>query len=158
KQAEWMLECIRRRESTLRQVVEIIIKRQRMFFTEQKGALSPLRMADVAAEAGLHVSTVSRAVKGKYLQCDRGLFPLHAFFSQALQGEGGTVSADSVKERLRRMIAEENGKKPFSDRELAEKLAAEGIRISRRTVAKYREAMGLASANGRRKYAADDLE
>ena len=152
KQAEWALQCISRRESTLQQVAECIVRRQKVFFTEPHGQLTPLRMADVAEELDIHESTVSRAVKEKYLQCDRGVFPLHDFFSKAMAAEGETVSADSIKDRLKAMIDGENKKKPLSDRELTEKLVADGIQISRRTVAKYREAMEIAGAAGRKSF------
>lgn len=153
KQAEWAIQCISRRESTLQLVAECIVRRQETFFIEH-GRLSPLRMADVAEELGIHESTVSRAVREKYLQCDRGVFPLHDFFSKALAKteDKGIVSTDSIKERLKTIIEEENKKKPFSDRELTEKLIDEGIQISRRTVAKYREAMGIPGAGGRKEY------
>lgn len=147
KQAEWVLQCISRRESTLLQTAEAIVRRQAAFFREG-GQLAPLRMADIAAEMGVHPSTVSRAVKGKYLQCERGLFPLQAFFSQELAGEG--ISADQICESLRRLIAQEDRRHPLSDRALTERLQASGIEISRRTVAKYREGMGIAAASGRR--------
>lgn len=154
KQAEWALQCISRRESTLQQVAECIVGRQHTFFREPHGQLAPLRMADIAEELGIHESTVSRAVKEKYLQCDRGIFPLHDFFSKAMAKteEVGTVSADSIKDRLKAIIEAEDKKKPLSDRELTEKLVDEGIQISRRTVAKYREAMGIAGAAGRKTY------
>lgn len=154
KQAEWALQCITKRESTLQQVTEAIVRRQQRFFLEAHGQLLPLRMTDIAEELEIHESTVSRAVKEKYLQCERGVFPLHDFFSKAMAKteEEGSVSADSIKERLRTMIEEENKQKPLSDRELTEMLVAEGIQISRRTVAKYREAMGIAGASGRKTY------
>ena len=154
KQAEWALQCISRRESTLQQVAECIVRRQEAFFTKRQGQLAPLRLADVAEELGIHASTVSRAVQEKYLQCDRGVFPLHAFFSKAMTKgeETGTISADSIRERLKTLIGEEDKRKPLSDRELTEKLVAEGIQISRRTVAKYREAMGIPGAGGRKEY------
>lgn len=152
KQAEWALQCISRRESTLQQVAECIVCRQHIFFKEPHGQLAPLRLADVAEELGIHESTVSRAVKEKYLQCDRGVFSLHTFFSKAMAAEGETVSADSIRDRLKTIIEEEDKKKPLSDRELTEKLVDEGIQISRRTVAKYREAMGIAGASGRKEY------
>lgn len=154
RQAEWALQCIQRRESTLQQVAEYIVKRQSGFFLHPQGQLLPLRMADVAEGLAIHESTVSRAVKEKYLQCERGVFPLHAFFSKALAKgeEEEAVSAESIRERLRTLIEEENKQKPLSDRELTERLTAEGIQISRRTVAKYREAMGIAGASGRKSY------
>ena len=150
KQAEWALQCISRREKTLQQVAETIVRRQKVFFAG--GEMFPLRLADVAEEMGVHVSTVSRAVKGKYLQCGRGVFPLNSFFSVAVATEKGTVSADCVRKQLKALIEKEDRKKPFSDRMLAEKLNAEGVQISRRTVAKYREAMGIPSASGRKSF------
>ena len=98
------------------------------------------------------LTRLSRAVKEKYLQCDRGVFPLHDFFSRAMASTEESVSADRVKERLKALIDSENKKKPFSDRELTEQLMAEGIQISRRTAAKYREAMGIAGASGRKSF------
>lgn len=154
KQAEWAMQCIRRRESTLQQVAEYIVRRQAAFFSAPRGELAPLRLADVAEALGLHESTVSRAVKEKYLQCERGTFPLSAFFSQAMPKaeEASSISAESIKNRLKALIAAEDRTKPLSDRELTEQLTAEGIRISRRTVAKYREALGIAGASGRKVY------
>lgn len=154
KQAEWALQCISKRESTLQQVAEYIVRYQKDFFLHPHGQLLPLRMADVAEGLEIHESTVSRAAKEKYLQCERGVFPLHDFFSKAMAKteEEGTVSADSIRERLKTIIAEENKQKPLSDRELTEKLVAEGIQISRRTVAKYREGMGIPGASGRKAY------
>ena len=111
KQAEWALQCISRRENTLREVAECIVRRQHTFFVETHGQLVPLRMMDVAEELGIHESTVSRAVKGKYLQCERGVFLLDTFFSQAMAGADGAVSADSIKEKLKMIIAAEDKKK-----------------------------------------------
>lgn len=153
KQAEWALQCISKRESTLQQTAECIVRRQEAFFLHPDGKLQPLKMADVAEELQMHESTVSRAVKEKYLQCERGVFPLHAFFSKALAAEGEeTVSADSIRQRIRTLIAEEDKQKPLSDRELTERLTAEGIQISRRTVAKYREGMEIPGAAGRKTF------
>lgn len=153
KQAEWALQCIAKRESTLQQTAGQIVERQKEFFLRADGQLQPLRMTDVAQAIGVHESTVSRAVKDKYLQCDRGVFPLGAFFSKALAAEGeASVSAASIRQRLRALIGDEDKAKPLSDRELTEHLQAEGVQISRRTVAKYREGMGIAGAAGRKRY------
>ena len=151
QQAEWALQCISRRESTLQQAAEYIVSRQKDFFMHH-GALVPLRMGDVAEEMGVHASTISRTVKEKYLQCSRGVFPLSDFFSNAVGAAEGEISADSIREKLKAVIDGEEKRKPLSDRELTEKLAAEGIEISRRTVAKYREAMGIPSASGRKSF------
>ena len=152
KQAEWVLQCINRREHTLQQVAEYIVHRQKDFFMKPDGQLVPLRLTDVAAELGIHESTVSRAVKEKYLQCSRGVFLLSSFFSNGVAAAEGEVSADSIRNRLKDMIDAEDKRKPFSDRELMEKLIAEGIQISRRTVAKYREGLGIPGASGRKEH------
>ena len=153
KQAEWALQCISKRESTLQQTAECIVRRQKAFFLQAEGELVPLKLADVAEELQMHESTISRAVKEKYLQCERGIFPLHAFFSKALAAEGeDAVSADSIRQQIRMLIAQEDKQKPLSDRELTEQLTAQGIQISRRTVAKYREGMDIPSAAGRKQF------
>ncbi|WP_313529705.1 RNA polymerase factor sigma-54 [Anaerotignum sp.] len=153
KQAEWAMQCISKRESTLLETAKCIVDQQKEFFLRCDGPLKPLRMADIAECMQVHESTISRAVRDKYVQCDRGVFALNSFFSKALAADGeGTVSADSIQQKIRSMIEEENKKKPYSDRELTEKLQKEGIQISRRTVAKYREGMGIAGASGRKSY------
>ncbi|KXL54038.1 RNA polymerase sigma-54 factor [Anaerotignum neopropionicum] len=153
KQAEWAIQCISKREETLLGTANCIVARQEDFFMHPNGQLKPLRMADIAECMQVHESTVSRAVRDKYLQCSRGVFPLHAFFSKALTSEKtGTISADSIQQKLKLLIEGENKKKPLSDRELTEKLQEEGIQISRRTVAKYRESMGIAGTSGRKCY------
>jgi RNA polymerase sigma-54 factor len=153
KQAEWAIQCISKREETLLSTAKCIVTHQKEFFMRPDGQLKPLRMADVAECMQVHESTVSRAVRDKYLQCGRGVFPLHAFFSKAMSSETtGTISADSIQQKLKQLIERENKKKPLSDRELTEKLQEEGIQISRRTVAKYREGMGIAGTSGRKCY------
>ena len=153
RQANQLLYALGQRNGTLQGVATFILERQRDWL-EGSGEKRPLSMEEVAAQLGVNVSTVSRAVKEKYLQCERGVFPLHAFFSKAVAKteEEGTVSADSVKERLRVIIDGENKQKPLSDRELTELLAAEGLQISRRTVAKYRDELGIPSTTGRKQY------
>lgn len=153
KQAEWALQCISKRESTLLETAKAIVAHQHDFFENCHGQLRPLRMADIAETLAVHESTVSRAVKDKYLQCDRGVFAMNFFFSKALGGEGTeVVSADSIQQKVRRIIEKEDKKKPLSDREITEGLQGEGVQISRRTVAKYREAMGIMGASGRKQY------
>ena len=141
------------------QVSRAILEHQEEFFTYGPSRLAPLRLADIAGELGIHESTVSRAVNKKYLQCSWGVYPMNFFFSRAAavqEKEGGknsqSVTAVEVKRALRRIIDGENKKKPYSDRILGEKLAEEGISISRRTVAKYREEEGIADASGRKEY------
>ena len=105
-----------------------------------------MRMEDIAAETGLHVSTVSRAVKNKYVQCSRGVYPMGYFFV----GTVGEHTPEEVKKHIRLIIEEEDKRKPKSDQKIAEALEKKGITVSRRTVAKYRAEMGIAGTGGRR--------
>lgn len=153
RQAEWAVQCVGRRESTLLETAKQIVAVQREFFLSPHGALKPLRMVDVAEKMQVHESTISRAVKDKYLQCDKGVFALGDFFSKAVVTDGNqSVSASSVQKQLADIIDREDKTHPLSDRELTEKLVAQGVQISRRTVAKYREAMGIPGASGRKQY------
>lgn len=153
RQAEWAVQCVGRRESTLLETAKQIVAVQREFFLSPNGALKPLRMVDVAEKMQVHESTISRAVKDKYLQCDKGVFALGDFFSKAVVTDGAqSVSANSVQKQLADIIDGEDKAHPLSDRELTEKLVAQGVQISRRTVAKYREAMGIPGASGRKQY------
>jgi RNA polymerase sigma-54 factor len=148
----WVMRALQDRRQTIERIVGVILERQRAFFTELHGPLVPLRLRDVAAELHIHESTVSRAISQKHLQCQRGIFPLRHFFSSALPaGEDGQApGADAAKERLRTLIAAENASSPLSDNTLAELLGAEGLHIARRTVAKYREELGIPSSSLRR--------
>jgi len=152
KQAEWVMQCVSQRNVTLMNVSKCIVDVQERFFTYGPGYLRPLKLADVAEMVGIHESTVSRAVKDKYLQCSWGIFPMNYFFIGAISkaGNENAATADTAKNLLKEIIADENHEKPYSDRILAEKLTERGVKISRRTVAKYREAMGIKDASGRK--------
>ncbi len=110
-----------------------------------------MTMNDIAAAVEIHPSTVSRAVKGKYLQCDRGVFPLKALFVRSLASGESSVSSDLAKRRISDLIAEEDPAKPLSDQKLCDRLCAEGVQISRRTVAKYREELRIPGSSQRKK-------
>lgn len=152
RQAENVLWAVGQRESTLLRCAQAIVERQSAFFREGPEALAPLGLADVAKELELHESTVSRAVRGKYLQCARGLYPLSWFFSRR-SGAGGAEgpSGTAARTLLRRIIGEEDKRAPLSDQKLALRLTREGCEISRRTVAKYRAELGIPGASGRKK-------
>lgn len=156
KQAEWVQQCVAQRGMTLMSVSRCIVDRQEEFFLQGPGHLLPLKLADVAEDVGIHESTVSRAVKDKYLQCSWGIFPMNYFFVAALgrndKSKEKTSSSDAAKVLLKEIIENENQDKPYSDRILAEMMAEKGVSISRRTVAKYREAMGIKDASGRKKF------
>lgn len=145
KSAEWLLEAVESRKSSLRKVAEYILKAQRGFF--DGGGISPARMKDAAAATGLSESTVSRAVSGKYLETDSGIYPMKHFFSGKLDSvKNRETSSASVKGRIAEIIKSETPSNPLSDAGIADLLKREGISIARRTVAKYREAEGILPA------------
>lgn len=147
--AQDVLGAIAQRQDTLLRCAQAIVDRQEDFFRLGEQALRPLRMADVADVVGIHESTVSRAVREKYLQCQRGAYPLAYFFSRG--GAGGDMGGTAAKAALRRLIDGEDKAHPLSDQKLCEALAAEGCPISRRTVAKYRDELNIPGASGRKK-------
>lgn len=149
KQAEGVLWAVRERESTLLRCAQVILERQEAFFCTGPEALVPLRMAEVAQALGVHESTVSRAVREKYLQCARGLYPLSYFFSRHV-GTGEGASAEAARTLLMRLIDGEDKKAPLSDQQLSRLLAREGCALSRRTVAKYRSELDIPNASGRK--------
>ena len=153
-QAEHVLWAIGQRESTLQRCAQVIVERQNEFFWRGPMALMPLRLVDVAQEVGIHESTVSRAVREKYLQCQRGVYPLSYFFSRRAAGEeqASSMGAAAARELLRRLIEEEDKTCPLSDQKLCERMAQEGCPLSRRTVAKYRDELNIPGASGRRRY------
>lgn len=149
----WLIKSIEQRRMTLYKVTESILKFQRKFFDEGKKALKPLVLKDVADDIGVHESTVSRATNGKYVQTPRGLFELKYFFASSIsEADGDGISSTSVKTQIQKLINEENTQKPLSDQKIAEMLSEEGINISRRTVAKYRDEMRIPSSSMRRRY------
>ena len=151
RQALWMVKSIDQRRSTLLSCARIIVERQQEFFRQGQGHLRPLTLADVAREANIHESTVSRAIKDKYIQCAQGVFPMSHFFSRAMASTAGdSVSAERVKSAIRRMIEEEDKKKPLSDQKICDLLLEQNLIVSRRTVAKYRDEMGISSTAGRK--------
>ena len=147
RQAKSAISGIDQRKTMLLRCAEQIVAYQQEFF--RGGNLRPMTMSDLAAALDVHESTVSRAVKDKFLQCSRGVYPLSRFFSRAL-GEDGSVSAAMAKELIRKMVDDEDEKAPLSDNKISENLSRKGVDISRRTVAKYRSELGIAAAAVRR--------
>ncbi|MFS8640482.1 MAG: RNA polymerase factor sigma-54, partial [Symbiobacteriaceae bacterium] len=151
--ALWLIKSIEQRRLTLLRVTEAIVRFQRDFFDRGPRYLRPLTLRDVAQAVGVHESTVSRATSGKWAQTPRGMFELKYFFSSGVQmGCGEGVAAEAVKRMIADLIRQEDPSRPLSDQALAEALAAQGIRIARRTVAKYREEMGVPNSGQRRRY------
>ena len=154
RQAKWVVRSIEQRRSTLMSCAECILDTQEAFFRKGPGHLVPMGLADVAAKLGVHESTVSRAIKDKYIQCSQGVYPLSYFFSRSLgpaQGEAG-ATPDAAKALLKKLVAEEDKKKPLSDQKLCLLMAEQGCQLSRRTVAKYRDELGIPSTTGRKEY------
>ncbi|HEX9092373.1 MAG TPA: RNA polymerase factor sigma-54 [Coriobacteriia bacterium] len=142
--AETFIRNVDRRKGTVSRIAQIVLEVQGEFFEDGKGPLRPLRLEDVAVEIGVHLSTVSRGVTGKYMATPYGMFELKHFFSGGYRTSSGMdVAATSVKARLRELLAEEDPQHPVSDQRLAELLSDEGIPVARRTVAKYREESGI---------------
>lgn len=152
QKAEQLIASIQQRKATMMNCSGAIVRRQTRFFQEGPGHLVPMTLADVAKDLGIHPSTVSRAIHGKYLQCQWGTYRLGDFFSRHVSKKLENTSQDMAITHLQRIIEKENPKKPFSDQQLAEQLAKLGIHISRRTVTKYRELAGIPSAAGRKRY------
>jgi RNA polymerase sigma-54 factor len=150
--AKWFLNAIQSRRDTMLKVMNAIIERQREFFEFQGGNLKPMFEKDIAEDIGMDVSTVSRVVRGKYVQTDFGIFELKYFFSSSMKTESGEdVSNKVYKEKIKELIESEDKAKPLNDDKLAELMIAMGYNIARRTVAKYRESMKIPKATLRRK-------
>ncbi len=150
QQYEWLKRTIGQRKDTILEVGRLIVKYQEPFFLEKKGALKPLMLKDIAKELEVHESTISRAVNGKYIETDFGVFELRSFFVNKISDED--TSADEVKQLIKQFIDDENKNKPLSDQKIADMLKTNGQKVSRRTVAKYREAMGIASSSKRKRF------
>ncbi|HPN08908.1 MAG TPA: RNA polymerase factor sigma-54 [Syntrophales bacterium] len=151
--ATWLIKSIQQRQKTIYRVAESIVNHQRNFFEKGINYLKPLVLRDIAMDVEMHESTISRVVTNKYMQTPAGLFELKYFFSSGLsKGNGENIASKSVKEEIRKLIAEENPRKPLSDNEIVMMLKASGIKIARRTVAKYREMINILPSSRRKKF------
>jgi RNA polymerase sigma-54 factor len=156
QEARWLLKSLEIRQDTLIRVARSIVERQSEFLEQGEEHMRPMILRDIAAAIGMHESTVSRITSGKYMHTPRGVFELRYFFSSQVEGANGSAgtSSTAIRAKIRKLIREENASNPLSDSRLAELLSGEGIPVARRTVAKYREIMGLAPSNERRRVAA----
>ena len=151
--AEWLLAAIRQRKSTLERIAQETVKYQSEFFDHGISHLKPLKMVDIAERVGVHISTISRAISGKYMQTPRGIYSLKFFFTGgATKSDGTTEARGSVIQRIKTLIDAEDKSHPLSDIDIVRRLEESNIKISRRTVTKYREAEGIASSRERRAY------
>jgi RNA polymerase sigma-54 factor len=151
QEARWLIRSLEIRNETLLKVATCIVKRQTDFLEHGDEAMKPMVLRDVADEIGMHESTISRVTTNKYMHTPRGVFEFKYFFSSHLAtADGEDQSSTSVRAKIRKLIGAENPAKPLSDSKIANLLEDEGIKVARRTVAKYREAMNIASSSERR--------
>ena len=151
--ATWLIKSIQQRQKTIYRVTESIVRFQRDFFDRGINSMKPLILRDIADDVEMHESTISRVVTNKYMHTPRGLFELKYFFGSGIRKPGSDdVSSKSVQDDIRKIIGKEDPRKPFSDQIIVARLGDSGISIARRTVAKYREMMGILPFSMRKKY------
>ena len=153
RSAAWLIRSIHQRQKTIYKVMESILKYQREFFDKGITHLKPMVLRDVAEDIGMHESTISRVTTNKYAYTPQGIFELKYFFNSSIKRvHGEAIASASVQEKIRRLIESEDPRKPYSDSKMAELLIAQNIDIARRTVAKYREMMGVLPSNKRKRF------
>jgi len=151
QEAKWMIKNIQQRFSTILRVSQAITDRQRNFLEYGEVAMRPLVLREIAEELELHESTISRVTNNKYMLTPRGIFELKYFFGSSVSTDtGGTCSATAIRALIKQLIEQENSKKPYSDHQIAELLAKKSILVARRTIAKYRESLGIEPASLRK--------
>jgi len=149
--AMWLIKSIHQRQRTIYKVTQSIIKFQREFFDKGIDYLRPLILKDVADDIDMHESTISRVTTNKYVHTPRGIFELKYFFNSGIRHGDDSIASESVKNHILRIVKSENPRKPASDKQIVDKLLREKIQIARRTVAKYREVLGIPPSSKRRK-------
>ncbi len=151
RSAAWLIKSIHQRQKTIYRVMESILRYQREFFEKGIAHMKPMVLRDVAQDIGMHESTISRVTTNKYAHTPQGIFELKYFFNSSIQrDEGGAIASASVMEKIRKIIADEDSRRPFSDDKIAHILKKDNINIARRTVAKYREMMRVLPSNKRK--------
>ncbi len=151
KSANWLIKSIQQRQRTIRRVAECIVEKQEDFLENGIRCLKPMVLRDVADAIEMHESTISRVTSNKYIQTPRGIFELKFFFSSSIKSDEEDVSSSFVKSTIKEIISTENTKKPYSDQKIVEILAEKGVHLARRTVAKYREQIGILPSSKRKK-------
>lgn len=149
--AQWLVESVEKRHSTICNVAKVILRRQRMFFSYGEEALQPLLINDIAAELGLHASTISRATSNKYMSTPNGIFHFRHFISRGMDMSfGGQCSTRTIQAKIKQLIEQESAKNPLSDVQIHKKLTSEDINVAKRTVTKYRQQLNIPAVNKRR--------
>lgn len=151
--AKWLIRNIEQRQRTILRIAKAILAVQKGFMEKGESAIKPLTLQEIADQVGVHEATVSRTTRGKYMQTPQGLFEMKYFFSPGLRRDTGeSQSSKSVQAMIKKIIEEEDKAKPLSDQKIADMLKAEGLKIARRTVTKYREGMGILATTMRKTY------
>ncbi|HDR90966.1 MAG TPA: RNA polymerase sigma-54 factor, partial [candidate division Zixibacteria bacterium] len=150
--AQWWIQSLQQRKDTMVRTMRAILHHQFPFFENGPGNLLPLKMEEIASEVDVHPATISRVVRDKYVQTPYGVFPLRHFFGGGLATDTGEdIATTNVKQQIKAIIGEEDSAAPFADQKITEMLNEKGIQIARRTVAKYREELGLPTARMRKR-------
>ena len=154
RSAQWLIRSIDQRRKTIVKVTECIVEKQREFFDKGIEHLKPMILRDIAESVGMHESTISRVTSNKYVATPRGVYELKFFFNSAIKREGAKedIASEAVKQAIKKIIDAEDEQNPYSDQKIVEVLSQRDIKIARRTVAKYREMLGILSSSKRKKY------
>ena len=153
RSGKFLINSIEQRQQTIERITRKLLEHQREFFEDGVSKLRPLTMNTIAEDIGVHETTISRATANKYIRSPHGTFPFKYFFTTGYKSAAGdAVSNKSVQEMIAQLIEDENPAKPFSDQAIVNLLQEKDIKIARRTVAKYREALGILATNLRRRY------
>lgn len=151
--AKWLMRNIFQRNDTIERIVKVLSEKQKKFFVSPQGNLIPLTMRAVADELGIHESTVARAVSNKYIDTPRGTLPLRYFFTNAyVTSKGEDISSETVRIALKEIVDSENKSNPYSDEKLSKLMSEKGVKCARRTIAKYRQELGIGNALQRKKF------
>jgi RNA polymerase sigma-54 factor len=151
--ARWLIESIEQRRNTLLKVARAIIEHQKVFLDKGPESIEPLKMQQIADRVGVHVTTVSRAVDDKWVQTPRGIFPLKRFFGGGTTtADGEEIAWDTIKQKLLEIIAKEDKQNPLSDEEIVDEMGRQGLKVARRTVTKYRQALNIPSSRQRKQF------
>ncbi|MBU2897128.1 RNA polymerase factor sigma-54 [Vibrio hepatarius] len=152
QEAKWLIKSLESRNETLLKVAKCIVEHQRDFFEYGEEAMKPMVLNDVALDVDMHESTISRVTTQKYMHTPRGIFELKYFFSSHVSTDnGGECSSTAIRALIKKLVAAENSAKPLSDNKIAALLADQGIQVARRTIAKYRESLGIAPSSQRKR-------
>ena len=151
QEARWFIKSLQSRNETLLKVATQIVEHQRGFLEHGEEAMKPLVLAEIAEAVGMHESTISRVTTQKFMHTPRGIYELKYFFSSHVSGDGGEVSSTAIRALIRKLVAAENPRKPLSDSKIAGLLEEQGIQVARRTIAKYRESLNIASSSERKR-------